>query len=296
MEMIAIKITDVRAVPGDSGFLIDDGKTAVLCDSGFAFTGYQVADNIKKMLGRRPLNYILLTHSHYDHVLGTPYILKEYPNAKVIAGVYADQIFRKPTARAVMRELDGKAAKKHGVLSYEDLIDNLKIDGTVEDGDTIACGDMHFMAVALPGHTKCSVGYYLVENKLLLSVETLGVYLGDQTYLPSFLVGYQMTLESIRKAGQMEVETILLPHYGVVEGEEMRAYLENAEVVTKEAAHTIAAMFRAGKTKEEILAFFTERDYKDHVKPIYPIDAFLLNTGIMIQRAEKELGANQEAR
>ena len=50
-----IKITDVRSVPGDSAFLIDDGKTAIMYDSGFAFTGYAVAENIRKVLGDRPL-------------------------------------------------------------------------------------------------------------------------------------------------------------------------------------------------------------------------------------------------
>jgi hypothetical protein len=34
-----MKITDVRVLPGDSGFLIDDGKTSILYDTGFAFTG-----------------------------------------------------------------------------------------------------------------------------------------------------------------------------------------------------------------------------------------------------------------
>lgn len=33
-----LAITDVRTLPGDSGFLIDDGKTAVLYDTGFGFT------------------------------------------------------------------------------------------------------------------------------------------------------------------------------------------------------------------------------------------------------------------
>ena len=64
-------ITDVRVHPGDSGFLLDDGQTAILYDSGFAFTGYAVADKIKTILGARPLDYIFLTHSHYDHALGS---------------------------------------------------------------------------------------------------------------------------------------------------------------------------------------------------------------------------------
>ena len=57
-----IRITDVRAVPGDSAFLIDDGATAVLYDSGFAFTGRAVADNLRQVLGKRTVDYILLPH------------------------------------------------------------------------------------------------------------------------------------------------------------------------------------------------------------------------------------------
>ncbi|MBQ8353271.1 MAG: hypothetical protein IJX32_01920 [Spirochaetaceae bacterium] len=34
-----VKIIDMRVVPGDSGFLLDDGETSILYDTGFAFTG-----------------------------------------------------------------------------------------------------------------------------------------------------------------------------------------------------------------------------------------------------------------
>ena len=84
--MNSINIVDVRVSPGDSGFLIDDGKTVILYDSGFAFTGYAMADKIKEYLGDRKLDYIFLTHSHYDHVLGSVYALKYWPDAKVVAG------------------------------------------------------------------------------------------------------------------------------------------------------------------------------------------------------------------
>ena len=42
-----INITDVRVHPGDSGFLVDDGETAILYDSGFAFTGKAMVEKIK---------------------------------------------------------------------------------------------------------------------------------------------------------------------------------------------------------------------------------------------------------
>ena len=157
--MAEIKITDVRVNKGDAAFLVDDGKTVIVYDTGFAFTGYAVAEKIRNVLGERKLDYIFLTHSHYDHALGSAYILRYWPDAKVVAGEYASRIFAKPTAKAIMRDLDKKLADKCGVKEYEDLIDELKVDIEVSDGDIIKAGDMEFTVINLPGHTKCSVGY-----------------------------------------------------------------------------------------------------------------------------------------
>lgn len=287
--MVNLKVIDVRPYSGDSGFLIDDGKTSILYDTGFAFTGYMLADNVKRVLGDRTLDYIFLTHSHYDHALGTPYVLKYYPDAKVVAGAYAKTIFDKPTARAKMRELDRKFAKKCGVTEYEDLIDELSVDIMVNDGDKITCGDMTFTVIDLPGHTKCSVGFYLAENKMLLGTETLGVYFGDNTYLPSYLVGYQMTMDSFAKARALDVESLLLPHYGVVDKEEAKIYLADSQKVSMDTAKKIKAILENGGTEEDAAAYFKEFIYKENVKPTYPIDAFNLNTHIMIELIKKEL-------
>ena len=135
-----IKVTDVRSRKGDAAFLIDDGKTSVLYDTGFGFTGYAVADNIKNCLGERQLDYIFLTHSHYDHALGSAYILRRYPTAKVVAGKYAADIFRRDGAKRVMQELDRKFAKKCGVTDYEFLGNELRVDKEVNEGDIIRAG------------------------------------------------------------------------------------------------------------------------------------------------------------
>lgn len=91
--MNKLEVYDVRVQPGDSSFLLDDGETAILYDTGFGFTGFGVVENIKKHLGERRLDYIFLTHSHYDHALGSAYIIQRYPETKVVAGAYAASIF-----------------------------------------------------------------------------------------------------------------------------------------------------------------------------------------------------------
>ncbi len=287
--MIDLKITDVRVLPGDSAFLLDDGKTTVLYDAGFGFTGERIADNIKRELGDRNLDYIFLTHSHYDHALGAPYVAKHYPEVKIVAGEYAAKIFEKPSAKAVMRELDRKFARKCGVYEYEDLVDNLKVDIVVGDGDTVTAGDMVFTAVNLPGHTKCSVGFYLNENKLLLSSETLGVYFGNNEVLPICLVGYQMSLDSFRKASMLDIENFLVPHYGLLTKEEAEHFLENSQKALRITAENVVEILTSGGTDKDALKYFEDNFYTDTIRPAYPIDAFLLNTSIMIELIKKEL-------
>ncbi|MGN1084417.1 MAG: hypothetical protein ACI4QX_05405, partial [Lachnospiraceae bacterium] len=157
------------------------------------------------------------------------------------------------------------------------------------DTDTIKCGDMTFTVVSLPGHTRDSIAFYLQEKKFLLGSETLGVYFGDDTYLPFFLVGYQMSLDSFEKVKQMDIEYMLLPHYGVVDKEETKRFLKNSEWTFCDTAEKIVALYQAGGTKEDAIAYYKDRFYKNNVKPTYPIDAFHLNTSIMIELIKKEL-------
>ncbi|MBO5224200.1 MAG: MBL fold metallo-hydrolase [Clostridia bacterium] len=287
--MFDIKITDVRERAGDSAFLIDDGVTAILYDSGFAFTGYAVAERIKKALGKRSLDFIFLTHSHYDHALGSCYVLEYYPEAKVVAGSYATKIFAKDSAKSVMRDLDKKFATACGINEYDDLVDNLRVDIAVDDGDCVKAGDMTFRVFSLPGHTKCSVGYYCEEKKLLLGCETLGVFDGEGGVVPAYLVGYEMTLKSIQRMQQIEIDRVLVPHYGLLDCEQTKTYLSLSKTVAQEVGTTVVKQLECGMEKTEIIKQYIDRYWKGYIKDIYPIDAITLNTSIMVDLLEREL-------
>lgn len=283
-----IRITDVRAVPGDSAFLLDDGKTSILYDSGFAFTGESVADKIKNILGERKLDYIFLTHSHYDHALGSVYVAKRYPDVKIVAGEYAAGIFAKNSAKKTMRELDRKFADKCNVKEYDDRIDFLRVDIPVSDGDYIKAGTLGFRAIDLPGHTRCSVGFYNEEEKLLLGTETLGVYDGEGGVVPSYLIGYAMTLASISKVQALELEQILVPHFGILTGVEAWKYLSMARKAAVENKEFICERLRMGKSNAEIIEEMKKKFWHGYIRTIYPVDAMELNSNIMIELIRRE--------
>ncbi len=284
-----INIIDVRVHPGDSGFLIDDGETAILWDSGFAFTGYNLAENIGRVLGDRKLDCIFLSHSHYDHVLGSAYVLRRYPEAKVVAGEYTQRIFAKQSARDTMRRLDRSVAAAYGKSGYEDLIDEIRVDIPVKDGDTVETGKMRWQVVALPGHTKCSVGFFEESRKLLLGSETLGNYDGENAIIPAYLVGYQMTLDSIEKAKKLGAESVLLPHYGLIRGERVRWYFENIGPEAVSIAKAFRSLIEAGASDEELKQYYKDRYYHGIIRVSYPEEAMELNTGILAQLIRREL-------
>lgn len=284
-----IKVTDVRCQKGDAAFLIDDGKTSILYDTGFGFTGYAVAENIKNCLGERPLDYIFLTHSHYDHALGSAYILRHFPSAKVVAGKYAVDIFKRDGAKRTMKELDAKFAQTCGVSDYEFLGDKLKVDIAVDDGDIVCAGDMTFTVIYLPGHTRCCVGYYLENEGLLLSNETLGVYDGEETIVPSCLVSYSDTIASMEKIEQLNVTAIVAPHLGLLNKTQTEFFLKNMKSSTQNAAQDLLESIKNGLSEEEIIEQFKEKYWHGYIKEIYPEDAANLNTSITICLIKNEL-------
>ena len=172
-----------------------------------------------------------------------------------------------------MRDLDRKFAVQCGIAEYEDRIDELRVDIPVKDGDIIRAGEMEFTAVELPGHTKCSVGYYLASEKLLLGTETLGVYDGGDIVFPSYLVGYRTALDSITKAEKMDIERIVLPHYGLLEQYRTAWYLAQCRKNAMETADGIARILKNGGAYGEAVRFFREKFYHGNVPSIYPEDA-----------------------
>lgn len=66
-----LRVVPVGAAPGGECYLLFVGGSTLLVDSGFQFCGPQLVEHLRRTLQGRALDYILLTHSHYDHALGS---------------------------------------------------------------------------------------------------------------------------------------------------------------------------------------------------------------------------------
>lgn len=275
-------------VPGGDAFLLITREKTALIDAGYAFYAEKMIGNIKEKLGERPLDYVLLTHTHYDHASGSAYCRCVWNDVKVVAGEYAGKVFSRPSAITVIREMNDNAAKLWGAEGYADKLDDLSIDIIVKDGDIIDLGSVKLRAIEAPGHTKCSIAFYSEEEKLLISCETLGTKLGEASVVPCYLVGYDMAISSIEKVMRYAPEHILLPHRGIISGEKCAQFLEESLSAARETKERIIQGYTDGKTVDELIADMKEWFYTAEYRVYQPEEAFLLNASYMVPMLIRE--------
>ncbi|MDD3954532.1 MAG: MBL fold metallo-hydrolase [Lentisphaeria bacterium] len=281
-------LTNVGAISGSDAFLlVTAGKTALL-DSGFSFCAEQMLDNIARVLGERRLDYVLLTHSHYDHASGSVYCRKRWPEVQIAGSAHTARVLAKDSARTLMRQLNDSAAREQGVTHYEDLLAELRVDRIVSEGDEIDLGSMQLKVLELPGHTRCSIGFYAEKAKLLLGCETLGVLSDSRLIMPCCLVNYEDSLRAIERVAKLDIESLLLPHTGLLQGPACRQFLADARHWLEETRRRIREANAAGKSEADLIQMFKDLFYTELVRKNQPEKAFDLNASYIIPLLLKE--------
>ena len=143
-----------------NNILFDDGGQTTLVDSGYVSHAEQTVDLVHRALGGRPLDRLINTHSHSDHIGGNA-ALKEAFDCRIVvpAGLHA-AIADWDKDALLLSPLGQRSAR----FQHDELI---------ADGDEIEMGGLNWRALAVPGHDMEALAYYNPENRLLISGDAL---------------------------------------------------------------------------------------------------------------------------
>lgn len=271
------QITKINEIYGGEAYLITAGEDAILIDSGYAICVEGTIRNIEEHLGNRKLEAIILTHSHYDHVMGSPAISEHFPEAKIYAHPVTRKVFDKPNALKVMEELNHAAAGERNLKATEGWASKLRVDVDVTDGDIIKAGDMEVTVVESPGHTNCSLSLFIEKEGLLIASESLGVQLDPTDVVPAFIVSYDDAIKSIERARDLKPQSVLLPHSHLIHDDEVDAYFENSLTETMRINSIVTELNEKGCTIDEIVQHLKGIYYKGNFKKFQPDEAFDAN-------------------
>ena len=280
---------DVTGGEGGNAFLIlGEGKTA-LVDCGMAYCAPNLISNIKKILNKKMLNYILISHSHYDHIGAIAYLKKEWPNSRVLGAEYAKRILTRSNALKTIRSLSMQAAKLYDadtIIEYDDEM--LKVDDSICDGDILDLGGLSIKIIATQGHTKCSLSF-LVNNETLFPSESTGYMSKSGKIYPAFITSYSEAIDSIHTCQKINPRFIISPHFGLINESDTLDYWENCILAVKETKEFILNLSKQGYDENQILVQY-EKMFRDEQSRLeQPINAFRLNAKNMIKNVLKKM-------
>lgn len=96
-------------------------------------------ERMVELIGDTELEYILITHGHFDHIIGTKDVKDKY-SAKVVISKEDE-----PMLNSAKLSLAAFCNERHN---------NVNADIIVKDGDVIKLGNTEIKVIATPGHTK----------------------------------------------------------------------------------------------------------------------------------------------
>ena len=132
------------------------------------------------MIGDTDLKYILLTHGHFDHIIGVKSVKEKY-GAQVVISKEDEPMLN---------------SSKLSLAAFCNATqNNVDADIIVKDGDEITLGEIKIKVMATPGHTSGSV-CYIAEN-CIFSGDTLFYCSCGRTDFPSG--SHEQMMSSLQK-------------------------------------------------------------------------------------------------
>ncbi|MDO4485370.1 MAG: MBL fold metallo-hydrolase [Bacillota bacterium] len=290
-------ICRVTAGHGGEALLIAGSEKSALLDCGMAYCGRKMVDNLREALdnyGMKTLDYVLLSHSHYDHIGALPYIRQAFPDAAVCGSRKCCDILARTGARKLMKELGTAARDLYAPDSTEEIpVDDLNVDIVLNDGDEIYLGNEKIKVLETRGHTDCSLSFALEPARLLFTSESTGILEAiDYVHTP-ILKSCRDALESLQKCMDYNAEYICIAHFGMLPQYFNDIYWRKFREEYESKYDFIGRMDSDGLSEEEMLKKYVDRYWTPAKEKEQPREAYEINSAAIIKAFLREIRSSQ---
>jgi glyoxylase-like metal-dependent hydrolase (beta-lactamase superfamily II) len=229
-------------------YIIRGQEKNLMIDAGVNLLAPRYFALIKDILGNTQfLNYLFITHSHYDHIGSARYLQERIPGLVIGAHERIVDLLRKQPVLETMNRLSGNHVEllKYNTEGVDLMLRPFAIDLPLKQGDEFDLGGLTCCVYEVPGHTRDSLAFYIPEIKTLFPGEACGVLQGEtmSTMQVEFLTSYQAYIDSLELMISLQPEILCLGHGWVLTDEDAATFLK----------HSLAETFRYRELIESYL-------------------------------------------
>src|SRR3990172_2689796 len=229
----------ISAIPNSwyPAYLVRGGTKNLLIHAGINLLGPLYLKSIREIIaGPNPLQYLFLTHSHYDHLGGAGYLKRQLPELTIGAHERVAGLLQKESVLEMMNRLSESQRKLfQGLAGNEDVkIRPFEIGLILKQGDEFDLGGLSCRVYEVPGHTRDSLAFFIPEIKALFPGEAAGVPQGKggEAVQVEFLSSYHDYLKSLEMMIGLEPEMVCIGHAWVFTGSDAGDYLARSLAAT----------------------------------------------------------------
>jgi 2-aminobenzoylacetyl-CoA thioesterase len=218
------------------GYLIRGSRASLMIEAGLNIFGPSYYRCVVSFLGHGSVDYLLVTHGHYDHLGAVTYLKKRIPSLKILGHEMTAQLLQKESVLRTMNFLSTQTwsyfeeFRKEMPDEESILIEPVPFERTLKEGDSVNIGDMHCVVYETPGHTKDHLSFFIPERGLLFPGEALGnaIMQKEDEAKVEFLSSYTQYVESIQKLEALlpQVKILALSHLYYYTGDDVKRFME----------------------------------------------------------------------
>ncbi len=236
------------------------GEVGMIIEGGTGPT-FQIITSQIDTLGIDPgrIEYVILTHTHADHIGALPHLKREWPHLKLLASGPGSKILNTRELYNEFLLVDlGIAQLMKAKAELDEIPDipedyRFEVDLIVKGGDSIKLGDgINWEIIDTPGHSLCHISLYEKKEATLVLGDAAGFYVPEEdVFWPNYFGSLNGYCNSIRKLLKLQAKRAALSHNAVIKGD-VRQFLERAMKATENYHNDLMQRLSRGESTESI--------------------------------------------